>query len=433
MVLLSGRGDPELTGWSYGALEPVEVLDGFGAAHRAVVPRASGLPMSGDACDQAQVIEGEAERFEPPPAPAPDGLPPFTTGAVGYLSYDAGWAHAARPRRPRPDPLGMPRERFHRYDAVYAVHAGTGAGVLMWEPGGEARARRLLRCLDQGPRPLEGALEGELDARVSRARHEARVEAALERIRAGEIYQVNLTYPLEGRFRGAPAAVLARLAERAPPFAAFLGVGVDQAVVSASPECFFDLRADGRIRTFPIKGTVRRSSQLEQDRALARRLALDPKERAEHLMIVDLLRNDLGRIASAGSVGVEGLAYVESFPTVHHLTSRVQAWLRPNLAPEDFARALLPGGSITGAPKLRAMETIDELEGEARGVYTGSLVWMDRGGAARASVAIRTAQIAGGQLRFGVGGGIVADSEPAREWEETVVKAAALGAALRGS
>lgn len=149
-------------------------------------------------------------------------------------------------------------------------------------------------------------------------------------------------------------------------------------------------------------------------------------------MIVDLLRNDLGRVARLGGVLVPRLAYVESFPTVHHLTSLVEAQLAPGWSLAELMRAIFPGGSITGAPKLRAMETIDRLEGEARGVYTGAIAWLAPKGSLRASVAIRTASFAGERVRFGVGGGIVADSNPAKEWEETQIKAQALLRALRG-
>lgn len=267
---------------------------------------------------------------------------------------------------------------------------------------------------------------------MSQATHEGRVRELLGLIEAGEVYQVNLTYPLLGRYAGAPEAAFGRLvAGGAPPFAAYLGLGRGQAVVSASPECFLHLDPwAGELATYPIKGTRRRGATPEADAEEAARLRADPKEAAEHVMIVDLLRNDLGRLAPPGGVRVDGLAYVESFPTVHHLTSRVVARLPEGLTDEALLAALFPGGSITGAPKLRAMELIDALEGQPRGLYTGAIGYLTPDGGLMTSIAIRTAQIVQDELRFGVGGGIVADSDPTREWEETQVKARALAAAL---
>jgi anthranilate/para-aminobenzoate synthase component I len=182
---------------------------------------------------------------------------------------------------------------------------------------------------------------------------------------------------------------------------------------------------------YPIKGTRPRARDEAVDRALAEELSGDEKERAEHLMIVDLLRNDLGRIARIGSVGIDGLSYVESFPRIHHLTSRVVATVESGARASDVMSALFPGGSITGVPKLRAMEVIDRLEARPRGVYTGAIMYASPSGHARASIAIRTAQIARGEIVLGVGGGIVADSKPDREWDETVLKSRALCEALQ--
>ncbi|MEL6185468.1 MAG: chorismate-binding protein, partial [Myxococcota bacterium] len=396
-ALVSGRGDPSLTRWSYGALEAcsphLDFITAFDATRGHLGVRS-----------------------------LPDDWPPFTGGAVGYLSYDEGWRWAARPRPPRPQPLGLPPERFHRYDALYARNERTGSGLVIWEarPDAARRARRIEQALLRPERRLRGQLVGgasKLHPRVDRASHEARISSALRLIAEGEIYQVNLTYALEGRFRGHPGAALQRLVQDgAPPFSAYLGVDDEAHVVSASPECFLELNADGRLRTFPIKGTHRRAPAPDRDVALAAALRADPKERAEHLMIVDLLRNDLGRVARPGTVEVPSLAYVESFPTVHHLTTTIEADLDPMRTGAEVLAATFPGGSITGAPKQAAMEVIDALEDEARGLYTGALAWIDRGGALRASIAIRTAEVHQGALRFGVGGGIVADSVPAREW-----------------
>jgi len=278
-------------------------------------------------------------------------------------------------------------------------------------------------------------LQATLTPRVPRAEHERRIRRALELIADGEVYQVNLTLPLVGRYVGDPRAAFLRLTEAPaipPPFAAYLGVSPSRAIVSGSPECFFTWRRDGFARTYPIKGTSPRSPDLDRDQREAARLLASEKDRAEHLMIVDLLRNDLGRLARAGGVDVEAAAYLESFPTVHHLTSRIAARLEPGLGAAEVFRGLFPGGSITGAPKLRAMQIIDELEADARGVYTGSIVAMGPLGTV-SNIAIRTAEIVDGALRLGVGGGIVYDSDPGSEWAECEVKARAMSAALARS
>lgn len=409
VVLRSGPGDPRLSRWSYAALEPCGFEPSLEAARAA--------------------LSGWA-------VPTAPGLPPFFGGAVFHHSYDLGWATAPKPRIPRADPLDMPQVGFQLFDAVYARDEQTGAGYLIAQdtPGAQTRLRNLKVALHGEDSKPSGGLEGPLSPAVTQATHEARVREVLELIRAGEVYQVNLTYPLEGRFSGAPEAAFARLvAGTPPPFAAFVGLGGAGALVSASPECFFHFDAwRGELSTYPIKGTIRRAADRAEDRRLAEQLAADPKERAEHVMIVDLLRNDLGRLARPGDVRVDGLAYVESFPTVHHLTSRVVARLPVDTPDAELWSALFPGGSITGAPKLRAMQIIDRLEAAPRGIYTGAIGYLAADGSLGASIAIRTAQVSQGHLRFGVGGGIVADSDPAREWAETEVKARALARALRG-
>jgi aminodeoxychorismate synthase component I len=322
----------------------------------------------------------------------------------------------------------MPPAKLLLYDAVYAKNEVTGEGFVVAQPDAPARMERLLAALaSEGDEPRGHA--SQLAPKISKATHLERVREALELIAAGEIYQVNLTYPLAGRFDGDPRAAFLRLLADPPTFASFLRVDADQHLLSASPECFFDLE-ERALAAYPIKGTRPRSADPIRDRLLAEELRADEKERAEHLMIVDLLRNDVGRIAELGSVHVDGLAYVESFPFVHHLTSRVRGTIRGDVDLARVVRALFPGGSITGAPKLRAMEIIDALEDAPRGVYTGAIGYVTPRGSVRTSIAIRTAQIRDRELLLGVGGGIVADSDPEREWEETVLKSRALRGAL---
>jgi para-aminobenzoate synthetase component 1 len=252
-----------------------------------------------------------------------------------------------------------------------------------------------------------------------------RVRRAHEYIAAGDIYQVNLTHTLSSPWCGDAAGFYPRFRAASPaPFSCFLRLG-DTTVLSASPECF--LLVDGRrVVTRPIKGTRPRCGN---DDAAARELLASPKERAELVMITDLERNDLGQVCQYGSVRVTGLCELESFAQVHHLVSTVEGRLRDGVSAVQALRACYPGGSITGAPKKRAREIIDELESVPRGVYTGALGFFHADGSAAFNIAIRTLVVREGTATFGVGAGIVADSDPVLEYEETLHKAAGLHAA----
>ncbi len=250
------------------------------------------------------------------------------------------------------------------------------------------------------------------------------VQTSLDYIAAGDVYQVNLAqrFGSAAPQAQAPAALFATLQRHhAMPFAAYVDGG-DFTLVSNSPECFLTLQQQ-QVATFPIKGTRRRGTEARADAALARALRADPKERAEHVMIVDLERNDLGRVCRTGSVRVETFARVHSFPSLHHLVSKVAGERRPGLGLADVLRATFPGGSITGAPKIRAMEIIDALEPVSRGFYTGAIGFIGRGGDAVFNLAIRTAVACDGRFTYHAGGGIVADSIPTREYDETLLKA----------
>jgi aminodeoxychorismate synthase component I len=261
--------------------------------------------------------------------------------------------------------------------------------------------------------------------------YEARVRRAQEYIAAGDIYQVNLAHAVSAPWpEGVSAYPLYRcLREASPaPFGAFLRLGGRQ-ILSSSPEEFLAIR--GReIRTRPIKGTRPRHPDPDRDRGNAAELRDSAKERAELVMITDLERNDLGRICEFGSVRVEELAALESFRQVYHLVSTVRGRLRPDVDAVAALQACFPGGSITGAPKRRAMEIIAELEPSRRGLYTGAIGWFGADGGARFSIAIRTAVVSGGRIEFRVGAGIVADSDPAAEYRETLDKAAGFRAAV---
>jgi len=273
-----------------------------------------------------------------------------------------------------------------------------------------------------------------------RAGYVAAVERVKDHIRRGDIFQANLSQRWTARVApapgppDAPAAALARdlfgaLARCSPaPHAAFLDAG-DHAVVSASPERFLELRS-GRVESRPIKGTRPRGHTAAQDQAFARELEASAKDRAENVMIVDVLRNDLGRVCVVGSVRTTGLCELEHFPQVFHLTSTVTGSLAPGLDAVHLLHACFPGGSITGAPKIRAMEIIESLEPVRRHLYTGAISYLDWRGDADWSIAIRSALVTPGTIRFAAGGGITADSDPEAEYEETLHKAAGLRVAL---
>ncbi|MBN8845318.1 MAG: aminodeoxychorismate synthase component I [Sphingomonadales bacterium] len=336
--------------------------------------------------------------------------------AAGYLAYEAGkglapaWrggVDAAEGDRP----LGW----FGLFERVQRIDADAVPALL--------------------PDPAS-AWVGAVRPRVSRADYIAAIEAVLGLIRDGDIYQANYTFRADVPALGNPLAVYARLRRTARAgYGGFIWTG-DQAVASLSPELFFALR--GReVMARPMKGTAERGADPDADAAAARALAEDPKQRAENLMIVDLIRNDLSRVAVPGSVAVPDLFRVESFPTIHQLVSDVSATLPEGAGAVDLLRAAFPCGSITGAPKVRAMEVIDALEADARGLYTGSIGFIEAGGDAAFNVAIRTLIFPSQSgLRdapmcatLGLGSGIVADSRPAEEWRECLAKGEFVSAA----
>ena len=252
----------------------------------------------------------------------------------------------------------------------------------------------------------------------------AAVARALDYIRAGDVFQVNLSRGWQARFDAplAPAALYARLRRANPaPFAGLFDLGEAGAVVSASPERLVSVRGD-LVETRPIAGTRPRLPG-DDDAGRIRELIGHAKERAEHVMLVDLERNDLGRVCRGGSVEVDELMVVESYAHVHHIVSNVRGRLRDDATPGEVLRAVFPGGTITGAPKVRCMEIIAELEGVGRGAYTGAMGWLDRSGDLDLNILIRSAEVAGDTLRFRTGAGIVADSDPAHELDETRAKA----------
>jgi para-aminobenzoate synthetase component 1 len=257
------------------------------------------------------------------------------------------------------------------------------------------------------------------------------IRKGIEYTDAGDCFQVNLAQRLLAPFQDVPIALYERLRKRNPAnFGAYFDLGA-YVVASASPERFIQLSGKGKLETRPIKGTRPRGETIEQDALLARELQASGKDRAENIMIVDLMRNDLGRVAEYGTVKVAQLCGLESNAAVHHLVSVVEGRVGQNKSPFDVLRATFPGGSVTGAPKVRAMEIIAELELTARGPYCGCLGYISFSGAMDTSILIRTFTLGRGWAQFPVGGGIVADSDPEWEYAETLHKAKGLLAALR--
>jgi para-aminobenzoate synthetase component 1 len=423
VVLHSARDDDGLGHATYVTADPVASIeargrtlierDARGAVHRQWV----GDPLI--AIEKFARAHGAALAAPVPVVVAPQ--------VIGYVGYDLGRAIEHLPGGPSAGD-DTPDLWLGAYAAV-AVWTGEAAGVIHGEPeAAAALAAALATGPDQpGPPPRFGPLAADDDG----AAHCARIERILEYIRAGDVYQVNLARRLVARVvaPGDPLAVYAALAAVAPaPYGALIEAdGVT--VLSGSPERFLTRRGD-RIETRPIKGTRPRSIDPTLDRAAVTELAASTKDAAEHLMIVDLERNDLGRIAVTGSVEVDRLGYMVELPQLHHMVSRVSATLRSGVGIAELLRATFPGGSITGAPKVRAMQIIDELEPARRGPYCGAIGFLGGGGALELAIAIRIAVLTPTELRIHVGGGIVADSDPAAELAETDDKAAGWRAAL---
>jgi len=377
-------------------------------------------------------------------APALPGLPPFQGGALGLFGYELGGCFERLPQ-PRAAPPASPDLAIGLYDTVAAFDlAQRSAWVIARDvpgaPGGRPPARARAEALAakiRAAQPLsfpDWSARGNWRVETGRARFEAMVGACVDYIRAGDIFQANITHRfLADLPPGLDAFTLYRRLRRLTPspFAAFFNAPGLQ-LLSASPERFLALDRSGRIETRPIKGTRPRGADPAEDARYVAELRASEKDRAENLMIVDLLRNDLSRVAAVGTVRVPELFTLETFARVHHLVSAVEGRLAPGFGALDLLAAAFPGGSVTGAPKIRALEIIHELEPARRGPYCGALAWIGFDGAMDSSIVIRTLWIADGQVVAQAGGGIVADSIPAAEYEETMVKAAPLLAALAG-
>jgi len=385
----------------------------------------------------------EALQASPPAADA-NAAVPFGPGLYGYLAYDLGpHVEPTAPLSPVRD-IGLPDLWFGLYGTVLALDHEERRAFLV---GDDAVARdRLEQALAQSssaprPAPLPAARKAEWN--LTREEYLAAVGRAREYIAAGDIFQVNLSRRLTVTFKPGPGGAVQapdlylRLREANPaPYAAYVGLGEGRAVLSSSPELFLDL-AGGRIVTRPIKGTrPLRPGEDDFNHRMRAELEASEKDRAELVMIIDLERNDLGRVATYGSVRVTEPRTVEAYAAVHHTVATVEGRLHPGRDLVDLLKATFPGGSITGAPKVRAMQIIAELEPTRRSVYTGAVGYLgppspgDPAGRCALNIAIRTAIAADGKVHVQVGGGIVADSEPEAEFDETADKARAMLAAV---
>jgi para-aminobenzoate synthetase component 1 len=408
-------------------------------AYIAVDPYDTILTRFGDTADPFAALRAKLPLAL---APALPGLPPFQGGALGILGYELG-GYLERLPPPRASAPSAPDMAVGLYDTVAVFDlAGRKAwavardvpGAPAHRPPARSRAEALAAKLRAAPALglPDWSARGAWRAETDRGRFEAMVARAVEYIRAGDIFQANVSQRFLAEFPSGldPFTLYRRLRRLSPaPFAAYVNAPGLQ-VLSASPERFLALDREGRIETRPIKGTRRRGADPAEDARFVAELRGSEKDRAENLMIVDLLRNDLSRVAAIGSVRVPELFTLETFARVHHLVSAVEGRLAPGRTALDLLAAAFPGGSVTGAPKIRALEVIHELEPARRGPYCGALAWIGFDGAMDSSIVIRTLWLAEGMVVAQAGGGIVADSAPAAEYEETMVKAAPLLAAL---
>lgn len=325
---------------------------------------------------------------------------------TGWLGYDLGLDVEAWPQRQRDD-FVVPLLHVAAFDRVQEF---APAAVPPAPPVAAATA---------------------FAAHTTRTDYERRVAAVVEHIRAGDVFQANLTQPFTADWHGDPRVLFWRLCEQSPaPFAAYVEDGNGTAVLSSSPEEFL-WRHGAQVRTRPIKGTRPRAADPHADARLLAELLASEKDRAELAMIVDLMRNDLGKVAATGSVQVGPFPEHDSFAQVHHLFATVIAQLRADVTTVELLRATFPGGSVTGCPKLRCLELLDELEWTRRGIYTGAIGWFGPGDALHLNIAIRTLVHRDGRLRGNAGGGVTALSDPHQEWRESLAKMAGLERALQ--
>lgn len=356
----------------------------------------------------------EQQKREPGPFP-------FSGGLLGYLTYDFGWTLDKFNNNLKANKiLGMPLAAFYYYDTVFVIDNFERKLFVV----SEKEKVNINKTIDRLKRTnnQEACMFSTLRKSTSRKKYLEIIEKTKKYISNGHIYQANISQRFFCGFKGTPSYFYKNLRKISPaPFGAYF-VGDDFFILSNSPERFL-YKKGYYVETRPIKGTRKRFKDVRLDEAAKKELIDSVKDRAEHIMIVDLERNDLGRVCETGSVRVSDLMRIETYANVHHMVSIVSGTLKQDKDVIDCICAMFPGGSITGAPKLRSMEIIDELETVKRGVYCGSIGYIDASGNCDLNIAIRTGVINNGRLIFHVGGGIVADSSPVDEYEETIIKA----------
>ena len=464
VLLESGTREAKLGRWSFLACDPFLTL------------RSKGSRVELQWSDRADTVEGDPflvvrELLSQFRVARPAGSPPLIAGAIGYFGYDlgrfveripevtvddvpvadchlgfygtvvamdhiAGRAWVSAIGAPENDPKAARRLAETRADELAEAVAGRPhppspsprAERGRQREGREPRAGRGEVC--STPRVLDSSSPRfQVASNFTHGDYLQAVRRAKEYIAAGDIYQVNLSQRMSAPLATTPLSLYRRLTQENPaPFSAYFETP-DAAIACCSPERFLQVRS-GEVETRPIKGTRPRGSTPEEDARLAAELLASEKDRAENVMIVDLERNDLGRVCEYGSVHVPELFALESYATVHHLVSTVRGRLRPGATALDCLRASFPGGSITGAPKVRSMEIIEELERTRRGVYTGAIGYLCFSGDMDVNIVIRTLVVRDGTAYFQVGGAIVADSDPEGEYQETLDKARALARGL---
>ncbi len=382
------------------------------------------------------VLDGELRRR---PVTVPDGVDPGPAGGfVGYLGYelkaDAGSPNDHRSTMPDAHLLRATRtvvvDHVRGETQIIALAGADPVEAERWLDGAELTVRDLISTAElvaePGPPEITPTAETvEFRCERGRAQYLADIERCQAALIAGESYEICLTNRLTADVRPDPFTLYRVLRHRNPaPFAAYLKLG-DDAIAGSSPERFLSVSRAGAVEARPIKGTIKRSDVPAEDAALCATLRGDEKSQAEHLMIVDLLRNDLGRVCRVGTVAVPELMVIEQYPTVHQMISTIVGTLDAGRSPVECVRACFPGGSMTGAPKIRSMEIIDDIELSARGVYSGGLGWFGVDGAVDLSIVIRTIVIDASGVSIGAGGAIVLQSDPADEFDELMLKARA--------
>lgn len=445
-LLESVEGGEQVGRYSFLGVNPARILSARGSEIREQQGATTSTRTLPDGHDPLEAIKAMLTGFKPVPVP---GLPRFVGGAVGFLSYDMIRYFERLPNTAE-DVLKLPDASFMLVDTLVIFdHVKHQVMVLsnahnQGDPRAayeaavvriEAIVQRLRAPLPPTPE-AKGPVESPLVSNFTQAEYEDRVRRAKDYIAAGDAFQIVPSQRLTRETSADPFTIYRSLRMLNPsPYMFFFNFPADDMhIIGASPEMLVRFEAEQRTATIrPIAGTAPRSPDYDTDKKHEEELLADPKERAEHVMLVDLARNDLGRVCDYGSVHVTDMMFVERFSHVMHITSNVEGHLSEGLDAYDLVRASFPPGTLTGAPKIRAMEIIEELEGTRRGIYGGGIGYFSFGGSMDICITIRTLVMLGKRVYLQAGAGIVADSDPAKEYQETLNKARALAVAIENA